>query len=84
MNELTKKRLLAAGLGILAVVVAVLLMRGSRGTSAAAPSSDGYYTGPMRNKRGDLVTEDGRILERAAPGAARTRPGAMPGAAPAR
>jgi hypothetical protein len=28
-------------------------------------ASMGYYSGPMRNKRGDLVTDDGKVIERA-------------------
>jgi|GEM_PF-2715065 hypothetical protein len=79
MTNENRKRLLVFGLGVVVLILGFVILRNMRGVETA-PSTSGYYTGPMLNKRGDLVTEDGRIIQRASPETARPRPGVMTGA----
>ena len=61
---------LLVSLGSLLVGIVILIWK--FGSQPPQVKDDGYYNGPMRNKRGDLVTGDGKVLEKAAPSSERT------------
>ncbi|MES2463804.1 MAG: hypothetical protein V4671_24815 [Armatimonadota bacterium] len=60
-----KKESLYTVAGIVAVAILGIVGFAFRSQSSRpVPTDKGYYTGPMVNRRGDLVTDDGVIVQR--------------------